>query len=223
MIRMLIVEDDASIRLLTKARLKDIYEIYEAADGEGALDVLERVKIDLMLVDIMMPGMDGYEFVRELRESGDMTPVIMLTALSDFEHKKKGFSLGIDDYLTKPINYDELKWHIEAILRRARISSEKEIRIGDFCLSETTRSATWQNKKAELTEKEFGLLHKLLSYPGVIFTKQQLMDEVWGYDTEADYNSIKTYINRIRNKLEGCTAFEIISSRGLGYKAEVRS
>ena len=223
MIRMLIVEDDASIRLLTKARLKDIYEIYEAADGEGALDVLDRVKIDFMLVDIMMTGMDGYEFVRELRESGDMTPVIMLTALSDFEHKKKGFSLGIDDYLTKPINYDELKWHIEAILRRARISSEKEIRIGDFCLSETTMSATWQNKKAELTEKEFGLLHKLLSYPGVIFTKQQLMDEVWGYDTEADYNSIKTYINRIRNKLEGCTAFEIISSRGLGYKAEVRS
>ena len=223
MFKILIVEDDASIRLLTKARLKDQYEIFEATDGEEALDVLDSQKVDLMIVDIMMPRMDGYEFVDELRSCGDMTPVILLTAMSDFDHKKKGFSLGIDDYLTKPIDYEELKWHIEAILRRAKINSEKEIKIGDFTLSEDSMAAKWGDQKLTLTEKEFKLLHKLLSYPGTLFTKQQLMDEVWGYDTEADYNSIKTYINRLRNKFEGCDAFEIISSRGLGYKAEIKN
>ncbi|MCR5746310.1 MAG: response regulator transcription factor [Lachnospiraceae bacterium] len=223
MLRVLIVEDEASIRILIKARLKDQYEIIEAKDGVEALDLLDKVKVDLMIVDIMMPRMDGYQFVEELRNSGDMTPIILLTAMSDFNHKKKGFSLGIDDYLTKPIDYEELKWHIEAILRRSKINSEKEITIGDFKLSEDSMTAVWEDKTMVLTEKEFQLLHKLLSYPGTLFTKQQLMDDIWGYDSETDYNSIKTYINRLRNKFDGCNAFEIISSRGLGYKAEIRA
>lgn len=223
MVRILIVEDEAAIRLLTKARLKEKYEIYEAADGEAALELLDHQAVDLMIVDIQMPRMDGYELVEAIRESGDQTPVIFLTAMSDFGHKKKGFALGIDDYLTKPIDYEELQWHMEAILRRAKINSEREIRIGDFVLSEDSMTASWKGGSSELTDKEFHLLHKLLSYPGQLFTKQQLLDDIWGYDTETDYNTIKTYINRLRNKCEGCDDFVIISSRGLGYKAEIKA
>ena len=222
MVTVLIVEDDAAIRLLTKAKLKDKYNIVEAADGEDALDQMDHLHIDLMIVDIMMPRMNGYEFVKELREFGDNTPVIFLTAMDSFDHKKKGFELGIDDYLTKPINYDELIWHIEAILRRAKINSEKEIRLESFTLSEEKMAAIWDGRQIDLTETEFKLLYKLLSYPGTLFTKQQLMDDIWGYDTETDYNSIKTYINRLRNKFENCDAFTIVSSRGLGYIAEIK-
>lgn len=119
------------------------------------------------------------------------------------------------------MNYEELEWHIEAVLRRARISSEREIVAGDFILSEDSMSAVWKGRNIELTEKEFFLLHKLLSYPGVLFTKQQIMDDVWGYDTDSDYNTIKTYVNRLRNKFEDCDAFVIMSVRGIGYKAEI--
>ena len=145
----------------------------------------------------------------------------MLTAMGDFSHKKKGYELGIDEYLIKPIDYEELTWHIEAILRRSRINSEKEICVGDFVISENGMYARLNDKDLDLTDTEFKLLYKLLSYPGVTFTKQQIMDEIWGYETETDYNTIKVYINRIRNKLEGCTAFEIISQRGVGYKAVI--
>ncbi|MCR4890686.1 MAG: response regulator transcription factor [Lachnospiraceae bacterium] len=222
MVRVLIVEDEASVRLYLKARLKDRFEIHEAADGQAALDFLDKEAVDLLIVDISMPRMDGYEFVKSLRDVGDMTPVIMLTAMDTFDHKKKGFALGIDDYLTKPIDHEELIWHMEAILRRARISSDKVIEIGDFSLSEETRCAIYGGKKVELTEKEFQLLHKLLSYPGQLFTKQNIMDDIWGYDTESDYNTIKTYISRLRNKFSDCDAFSITSLRGLGYKAEIR-
>ena len=221
MIKILLIEDEAPIRMLTRTRLKKKYEILEAADGEKALGILEHDHVDIMIVDVMMPVMDGYEFVRVLRDNGDMTPVIMLTAMDSFGHKKKGFALGIDDYLTKPVNYEELEWHIEAVLRRARISSEREIVAGDLILSEDSMSAVWKGRNIELTEKEFLLLHKLLSYPGVLFTKQQIMDDVWGYDTDSDYNTIKTYVNRLRNKFEDCDAFVIISVRGIGYKAEI--
>ena len=221
--RILIVEDDAALRLLAKAKLKGRYEVLLASDGVEALEILDHTAVNLMIVDIMMPNMDGYEFVSTLRDCGIDTPVIMLTAMDSFDHKKKGYSLGIDEYLTKPVDFEELIWHIEAIMRRARISGDKEIRIGEFLLSEDSMSAKWKGAEIALTEKEFALLHKLLSYPDVVFTKQQIMDEIWGYDTETDYNSIKTYINRIRNKFAGCDAFGIISVRGLGYKAEIHS
>ncbi len=221
MVRILLVEDDAGVRLLTKVRLKNSYEIVEAKDGIEGLQVLEHICVDLIIADIMMPNMDGYEFVKLLRDAGNETPVILLTAMDSFEHKKKGYGLGIDDYLTKPIDYEELKWHIDAILRRAKINSERIIKLDDFILSEDSKSAKFSGKEIDFTEKEFLLLHKLLSYPGTIFTKQQIMDEVWGYDSETDYNSIKTYVNRLRNKLEGCQAFKIISLRGLGYKVEL--
>ncbi len=221
MVRILIVEDEAAVRLFLKARLKDRYEVAEACDGEEALEILGREPFDILIVDIMMPNMDGYELVECLRDTGDETPVIMLTAMDTFDHKKKGFALGIDDYLTKPIDHEELIWHIEAICRRSKINSEKKIEIGNFTLSGDTKCATYDGATIEFTEKEFLLLHKLLSYPGQLFTKQQIMDDIWGYDTESDYNTIKTYISRLRNKCSDCDAFSITAIRGLGYKAEI--
>jgi len=219
MLNILIVEDEAAIRLLTKTKLRNEYNIIEAANGVQALEVLEHKHIDLIIADIMMPEMNGYEFVQSLRDSGDMTPVIMLTAMSTFAHKKKGFATGIDDYMVKPIDYEELKWRIEALLRRAQIANEKRIVVGSLTLRSEYLTAELNGISISLTEKEFDLLYKLLSYPGIIFTKQQIMDEIWGYDTETDYNTIKTYISRLRNKFKDCKDFELVSVRGLGYKA----
>lgn len=143
----------------------------------------------------------------------------MLTAMSTFAHKKKGFATGIDDYMVKPIDYEELKWRIEALLRRAQIAKEKRIVVGSLTLRSEYLTAELNGISISLTEKEFDLLYKLLSYPGIIFTKQQIMDEIWGYDTETDYNTIKTYISRLRNKFKDCKDFELVSVRGLGYKA----
>ncbi|MCR5154638.1 MAG: response regulator transcription factor [Lachnospiraceae bacterium] len=221
MINILLVEDEKAVRLLTKVKLKDKYRIIEATDGEDALAKLDETKADLMIVDVMMPKMDGYEFVKAVRDSGDETPVIMLTAMDSFKHKKKGYDLGIDEYLTKPIDYEELTWHIEAILRRAQINSDNRITIGDFVIDENGMKASFAGKPIEFTDIEFKLVFKLLLYPGVLFTKQQIMDDIWGYDTETDYNSIKTYINRIRKKMGDCTAFELVSVRGVGYKAVI--
>lgn len=176
-----------------------------------------------MLVDIMMPKMDGYEFVSELRDSDNNTPVIMLTAMNTFKHKKEGFASGIDDYMTKPINYEELIWRIEALLRRAKINSENQITIGAFTLNQGSYTAAYEGREITLTNKEFHLLYKFLSYPGVVFTKQQLMDEIWGYDSETEYDTIKTYINRLRNKFSGCREFKLHTLRGLGYKAVVKN
>ncbi len=221
MLNILLVEDEIPVRMLTRAKLKNEYKIFEAANGLQALDVMDHQHIDLIIADIMMPEMDGYEFVQTIRDSGDMTPVIMLTAMNTFAHKKKGFATGIDDYMTKPIDYEELLWRIEAILRRSQIANEKCITIGDLTLSEDSMAAQWKGKDISLTGKEFELLYKMLSYPGVVLTKQQIMDEIWGYDSETEYNTIKTYVNRLRNKFADCDVFEIQSVRGLGYKVIV--
>ena len=223
MINILIVEDEMSVRILTRAKLKDVYNIFEADSGKSALDILEHHHIDLIICDIMMPEMDGYEFVKSLRDSKDMTPVIFLTAMNTFAHKKKGFALGIDDYMTKPIDYEELSWRIDALLRRARIANEQKLVVGNMTLKADSLSAEINGIAKELTEIESKLLFKLLSYPGVVFTKQQLRDEVWGYDTESDYNTIKTYISRLRNKCADCDGFELVSVRGLGYKGVIKN
>ena len=221
MVTILIAEDDRMIRKLTAAQLSGFYQILEAQDGEDALRVMDHQHIDLLIADIMMPRMDGYELVRTLRENGDMTPVIMLTAMNTFAHKKEGFAVGIDDYMTKPIDYEELKWRIDALLRRAKIANEKQITIGRFRMSEAAHSVSYDGKEIVLTKKEFDLLYKLLSYPGVVFTKQQLLDEIWDYDTETDASGIKTYISRLRSKCADCKEFELTAIRGLGYKAVV--
>ncbi|MFR7604842.1 MAG: response regulator transcription factor [Oscillospiraceae bacterium] len=217
MLNILIVEDEAAVRMLTRAKLRNEYNILEAANGAQALELLDHEHIDLIIADIMMPQMDGYELVQALRGNGNMTPIIMLTAMNTYAHKKKGFATGIDDYMTKPIDYEELKWRISALLRRAKIANEKQINVGNLMFKADSLSAEIDGKTVELTEKESSLLYKLLSYPGIVFTKQQLMDEIWGYDSESDYSTIKTYISRLRNKLGECRGFELVSVRGLGY------
>lgn len=221
MVTILIVEDDQMVRLLTKTKLSHLYKIKEAADGEEALEVLDHVHVDLLIVDIQMPNMNGYELVRALRDVGDMTPVIMLTAMNTFTHKKEGFASGVDDYMTKPIDYEELIWRIKALMRRAQIANENRIVIGGFTMEQNTLSTQYNGETISLTNKEFNLLYKFLSYPNVVFTKQQLMDGIWGCDSETEYDTIKTYISRLRNKLSMCREFELISIRGLGYKAVI--
>ena len=221
MITILLVEDDDMVRLMIKTKLSAQYRIQEASNGLEALDILDHTHIDMLIVDAMMPKMNGYELVRTLRENGDSRPVIMLTAMTSFEHKREGFSSGIDDYMTKPINYEELHWRISALMRRARIASEKMIQIGRFRMDKNAYAANWNGESVLLTNKEFDLLFLLLSYPGTVFTKQQLMDQIWGYDTETEYDTIKTYISRLRNKLASCNEFELVSLRGLGYKATI--
>ena len=222
MITILIVEDDDMVRLLTRTKLAPLYRIEEAANGKQALEVLDHKHIDLLIVDFQMPQMNGCELVRTLRDCGDQRPVIMLTAMTSFEHKREGFSSGIDDYMTKPINYEELVWHIEALLRRANIASEKKIQTGKFLMNQNTYTASYNGKDISLTNKEFELLFLFLSYPGTVFTKQQLMDKIWGYDSDTEYDTIKTYISKLRNKLSDCDEFELVSLRGLGYKAIIR-
>lgn len=222
MISILIVEDDDMVRLLTRTKLAPLYRIEEAANGKQALEILDHKHIDLLIVDVRMPQMNGYELVRTLRDCGDQRPVIMLTAMTSFEHKREGFASGIDDYMTKPINYEELVWHIEALLRRANIASERKIQTGKFVMNQNTYTASYDGEDISLTNKEFELLFLFLSYPGTVFTKQQLMDKVWGYDSDTEYDTIKTYISKLRNKLSDCDEFELVSLRGLGYKAIIR-
>lgn len=221
MATILIVEDDKHTRLLTCARLKPHYAVEEAENGEQALNMLDQKHIDLIIADIQMPVMNGYDLVREMRESGIQIPVIMLTAMHTFDDKRTGFASGTDDYMTKPIDYEELHWRIKALLRRANIVSQRKIIIGNITLDSASYTVTRGETTTELAKKEFDLLYKLLSYPGMIFTKSQLLDEIWGYDTNSDETTIKTHINRLRNKFADCTEFEIITIRGLGYKAEI--
>ena len=221
MITILLAEDDERLRLLTKTKLSSMYQIEEASNGEEALEILDNKHIDLLIVDIQMPKMNGYELVKVLRDGGDQRPVIMLTAMTSFEHKKQGFASGIDDYMTKPVNYEELIWRIEAILRRANIASEKKIQIGKFEMNQGTYQTSYDGRQITLTNKEFDLLFLLLSYPETVFTKQQLMDKIWGYDTETEYDTIKTYVSKLRNKLSDCEEFELKALRGLGYKAVI--
>ncbi len=221
MVSILIVEDDDMVRLLTRTELRAKYHTEEAASGQEALDVLEHRHVDLLIVDIQMPGMNGYELIRMLRENHDKRPIIILTAMTASAYKKEGFASGVDDYMTKPIDYEELDWRIEALLRRAEIANEKKIVIGNFRLEQNSYEASWNQTRISLTAKEFELLYKLLSYPGEIFTKQQLMDEIWGMDSDTEYDTIKTHISRLRNKFADCSAFELQSVRGLGYKAVI--
>ena len=221
MATILIVEDDENLRLLMTATLEDAYSVVTASNGIEGLSVLEKHKIDLIIADIMMPKMNGYDFVRELRDSGYAIPVIMATAKQELTDKKDGFAVGADDYMVKPIVFDELKWRIEALLRRAKIASDKEIVIGKFSMNATTFEVLYAGTPIELAGKEFQLLYKLLSYPNRLFSKDKLMEDIWGYDSDSDDATIRTHFNRLRNKLECVKDFEIVNIRGIGYKAVV--
>ena len=221
MVTILVVEDNEHTRMLTEARLKKFYNVVTAENGAEALDIFYERQIDRIVADIMMPVMDGYELVKNLRDNNEEIPVLFLTAKSTFEDKRQGFELGIDDYVTKPIDYEELLLRIKALLRRANISNKMKINIGTFTMDENDYSVTTNNNQIELTKKEFELLFKLLSYPNKVMTKMQLLEDIWGYDSNSSEDTIKTHINKIRNKLKDVKEFEIISVKGLGYKVLV--
>ncbi|MBQ8681823.1 MAG: response regulator transcription factor [Bacilli bacterium] len=221
MVTILVVEDNEHTRLLTEARLKKYYNVVVAENGSEALDIFYERQIDLIIADIMMPVMDGYEMVKYLRDNKEEVPVLFLTAKSTFEDKRQGFELGIDDYVTKPIDYEELLLRIKALLRRANISSKMKINIGNFMMNENNYLVQYNNRGIEFTKREFELLFKLLSYPNRVMTKMQLLEDVWGYESKASEDTIKTHINKIRNKLKGVDEFEIVSVKGLGYKVVV--
>ncbi|WNS44058.1 response regulator transcription factor [Paenibacillus sp. MMS20-IR301] len=220
MIKILVVEDDKHVRKLMQAVLKrEGYEVLTAENGIEALEVLEVQHIDLIILDIMMPGMDGYEFAAELRNADNNIPILMATAKQLPEDKKKGFRLGTDDYMTKPVDTEEMLLRIQALLRRSQIASARRLTLGRVQLDYDTLTVTRDDDKQTLPQKEFYLLYKLLSYPERIFTRIQLMDEIWGMESESTDTTVNVHINRLRKRFEAYPEFELVSVRGLGYKA----
>lgn len=220
MFHILVVDDDKHIRMLISAILQNAnYTVSTATNGEEALEVMDREHIDLVVLDIMMPKMDGYEFTKLIRETNSALPILMVTAKHLPADEKKGFLVGTDDYITKPIDEEKLLMRIKALLRRAQIVSEQKIVIGDVTLDYNSLTVTRKSEVQELPQKEFLLLYKLLSYPGQIFTRIQLMDEIWGTDSETGWETVTVHVGRLRKRFEGWKEFEIESVRGLGYKA----
>ncbi|MFR8172424.1 MAG: response regulator transcription factor [Marvinbryantia sp.] len=220
MFHILVVDDDKHTRMLLRAILEEAgYTVTTANNGEEALDVLDREHIDLVVLDIMMPKMDGYEFTKTIRETNDALPILMVTAKQDAADEKQGFLVGTDDYITKPIDEEKMLLRIKALLRRAQIVSEQKIVIGDVTLDYNSFTVSRKGETQVLPQKEFLLLYKLLSYPGQIFTRIQLMDEIWGSDSETGWETVTVHVGRLRRRFEGWEEFEIKSVRGLGYKA----
>ena len=223
MFHILVVDDDKNTRLFLRAVLEEAsYTVSTARDGEEALGVMDREHIDLVVLDIMMPNMDGYEFTRILRESQNNLPILMVSAKQLPADKHKGFMVGTDDYITKPIDDEEMLYRIKALLRRAQIATERRIVLGEVILDYDSFTVSRGGESQELPQKEFLLLYKLLSYPGKIFTRIQLMDEIWGSDSETGWETVTVHIGRLRKRFEGWEEFSIESVRGLGYKAVKR-
>ena len=220
MFHILVVDDDKNTRKYISAVLEaEGYTVSVADNGEKALEVMDKEFIDLVVLDIMMPKMDGYAFTREVREANNNLPVLMVSAKQLPADRHKGFLVGTDDYITKPIDETEMLLRIKALLRRAKIANERKIVIGDVTLDYDSLTVTRGDETQELPQKEFLLLYKLLSYPGKIFTRIQLMDEIWGQETETGWETVTVHIGRLRRRFEGWNEFEIESVRGLGYKA----
>lgn len=220
MFQILVAEDDSNTRKLMEAVLREHgFNPLTAENGIEALKLLDRHHIDLVLLDIMMPGMDGYELTKQLRATDYTLPILMVTAKVLPEDKRKGFIVGTDDYMTKPVDEEEMILRIKALLRRAQIVNERRIIIGNVCLDYDSLTVTRLDECQTLPRKEFYLLYKLLSYPGKIFTRIQLMDEIWGMESQSDDNTINVHINRLRKRFEDYPEFTIETIRGLGYKA----
>ena len=223
MFTILVAEDNADMRELFCTVLTDSgYRCLTASDGAEALDVMAREYVDLIVADIMMAGMDGYALTKAIRDARMELPILMVTAKDQFDDLRKGFRAGADDYMIKPINVRELVLRVEALLRRAKIQSEKRIVVGGTVLDYDALTVTIHGRETVLPQKEFYLLYKLLSYPNKIFTRPQLMDEIWGMFSETDERTVNTHINRLRERFADCGDFEIVTVRGLGYKAVKR-
>lgn len=221
--RILVVEDDNGIRMLMEDALADAgYEPVLACNGLEALEVLEAKHIDLIILDIMMPKMDGYELLRQIRESGMDMPVLMVTAKQTLSDKKKGFLLGADDYMVKPFEEEEMLLRVAALLRRAKILTERKLTVGSTELIYDSLTVISNGTAQTLPKKEFLLLYKLLSFNNKTFTRRQLMDEIWDLDTESDEHTVNVHINKLRDRFRDNHDFEIVTVRGLGYKAVKR-
>lgn len=220
MFDILVVEDDKNTRkLLTAVIGGDGYNVIEAKNGEEALDMLDHNHVDLMVLDVMMPKMDGFTVTETLREGGSQLPILILSAKQNVVDIKKGFLVGIDDYLTKPFDPDVLLLRIKALLRRSKIVTENKLTVGNVTLDYNSYTVITPEGEEQLPQKEFLLLFKLLSYPNVVFTRLQLMDEIWGMDAESDDHTVNVHINRLRTRFADTPDFEIVTVRGLGYKA----
>ena len=220
MLKILVAEDDPSTsRLLCTILRINGYDPVPARDGMEALEIMDHQHIDLMICDVMMPRLDGFELTRQIRESGSMLPIIMLTAKAMPEDKRTGFLVGTDDYMTKPPDRQELLLRIKALLRRARIVDEHRITLGDLVLDYDTHSVRRGYDTQVLPPKEFHLLYKLLAYPERTFTRLELLDEIWGMDSESDEKTVNVHINRLRTRFQDAEEFEIQTVRGMGYRA----
>lgn len=224
MFKILVVEDDTNSRKLMCAVLKQNgFEAYGAEDGIAALNLLDKQHVDLVVLDLMMPKMDGYELTRQLRFSWENLPILMVTAKQDPKDKRQGFLAGTDDYMTKPVDEQEMVLRIKALLRRAQIASDHKLTVGKAVLEYDALTVSREDEVFTLPQKEFYLLFKLLSYPNMIFTRLQLMDEIWGIESDTDDHTLNVHINRLRDRFRHWPEFEIITVRGLGYKAVKKS
>lgn len=224
MSKILVIEDEENLALLYKSVLeRNGFTAYLTKNGEEGLALMEKVQVDLIITDVMMPVLDGFKFLEYLKAAGYEIPILMITAKESFEDKKRGFRLGVDDYMVKPIDVEEMLLRVEALLRRAKINHEKIVTIGSTVLDQTMYLVTEATGKSELPQKEFQLLYKLLSYPNRIFTRQQLMDDIWGLDSDTDERTIDVHIKRLRDRFSQNGDFELVTIRGLGYKAVIRS
>ncbi|WKY44633.1 response regulator transcription factor [Eubacteriaceae bacterium ES2] len=223
MFNLLVCEDDHHLRRLFRDTLeKEGYEVFEARDGAAALDLIEKTHIDLLITDIMMPHMDGYSLTQALRQSGYLLPVLMITAKESIDDKKTGFRSGTDDYMVKPVDTDEMVLRVFALLRRSQAVSAKKLILGNTILDYEAMTISSGLEDLSLPQKEFMLLYKLLSSPNRIFTRIQIMDEIWGYDSESDPRTVDVHIKRIREKIGAFSDFNIVTVKGLGYKAVVK-
>ena len=223
MFKILVVEDDKNLRKLIVTCLeKASYTVFETHNGEEALDLMDKEYVDLIVTDIMMPEMDGYELIKSLREANYNTPILIITAKEDIEDKRQGFNLGADDYMVKPINIDELIFRVKSLLRRSNQANERKIKIGEVELDYDKLEVKKQEKVYQLTQKEFYLLYKLLSTPDTIYKRQDLIEEIWGLENDSDFRTVDVHIKRLREKLEDIKEFEIVTIRGIGYKAIIK-
>lgn len=223
MFKLLVVEDNRDLnRTVCSYLMQHGYTAVGCLDAQSAYDAMYQDVFDLILSDIMMPGIDGFEFARTVRELNQNIPILFMTARDDLSAKQQGFQAGIDDYMVKPIDLEELLLRIGALLRRAKIAANKRLDIGSFCMDADERTAYLDGAEIPLTTREFNLLYKLLSYPKKTFTRTQLMDEFWDADSTSGPRTVDVYITKLRDKLSACDAFEIVTVRGLGYKAVLK-
>ena len=219
MLKILIAEDDRELRqLFSHVLIKHGYTVKGVSNGKEALDAIESDYFDMIISDIMMPVTDGYELVRQLRDAGNTTPVLMITAKDAFDDMRQGFLSGTDDYMVKPVNVNEMVLRVQALLRRAQMINDRRQVIGDTTLECDSLTVTTPQESFVLPQKEFMLLYKMASYPGKIFTRQQLMDEIWGYDSDSDTHTVDVHIGRLRERFRDSKDFKIVTMRGVGYK-----